>query len=210
MQLYANNPTHRSTIHNNNKAFSRSSWCTPIHKLRRQTEGLAEAEVSKHKESTSSKSTSPATSVWERSPDIPPSSSRVSEAPWQRPPNSPPLSQAVAKCPPPRGEVLNAPLQVMTSWTATSAVPSANPSVCRRNSWMHGRAPRGSAPRGTRKGFIISYCGSMCVVRVQLHRKSSHFWLKVAVSVYLTKILRPSLTRAIFGKAQLAPRYNYR
>ena len=121
MQLYANNPTHRSTIHNNNKAFSRSSWCTPIHKLRRQTEGLAEAEVSKHKESTSSKSTSPATSVWERSPDIPPSSSRVSEAP--------------SKCPPPRGEVLNAPLQVMTSWTATSAVPSANPSVCRRNSW---------------------------------------------------------------------------
>ena len=136
MQLYANNPTHRSTIHNNNKAFSRSSWCTPIHELRRQTEGLAEAEVSKHKESTSSKSTPPATSVWERSPDIPPSSSRVSEAPWQRPPNSPPLSQAVAKCPPPRGEVLNAPLQVMTSWTATSAVPSANPSVCRRNSWM--------------------------------------------------------------------------
>ena len=124
MQLYANNPTHRSTIHNNNKAFSRSSWCMPIHELRRQTEGLAEAEVSKHKESTSSKSTPPATSVWERSPDIPPSSSRV-RAPWQRPPNSPPLSQAGAKCPPPRGAVLNAPLQAMTSWTATSAVQSA-------------------------------------------------------------------------------------
>ena len=131
MQLYAT-----ITIHV--KPF-RSSWCTPIHELRRQTEGLAEAEVSKHKESTSSKSTPPATSVWERSPDIPPSSSRVRAPLWQRPPNSPPLSQAGAKCPPPRGEVLNAPLQAMTSWTATSAVQSAAELAKHQQNFLHGK-----------------------------------------------------------------------
>ena len=91
--------------------------------------------------------------------------------------------------------------EVLSLCFDTSA--SANPSVCRRNSWM------GMHHEEREKALLLLWID--VVIRVHsCTGKSSHFMLKVAVSVYLTKILRPSLTRAIFGKAQLAPRYNYR
>ena len=71
--------------------------------------------------------------------------------------------------------------EVLSLCFDTSA--SANPSVCRRNSWM------GVHHEEREKALLLLWIVDRCVgIRVQLHRycKSSHFRLKVAVRVYIT------------------------